>query len=117
MSMSDVFKIRTYQLGSFILERINKSWDQFGESLKKQDSQGEPEEENEKQMKRENLSKNFQQPEPDLNQDFERRKRSMLDSQGKSDHSGSAYHGPGNVDHEKVNSNMAHRNYDNHQSN
>jgi hypothetical protein len=37
--------------------------------------------------------------------------QSMKHSQGKSDFSGSSYNGPGNVDREKVNSNMAHRNY------
>jgi hypothetical protein len=37
--------------------------------------------------------------------------QSMKHSQGKSDFSGSSYNGPGNVDREKINSNMAHRNY------
>lgn len=39
------------------------------------------------------------------------RKQSRKDSQGKSDYSGSSYNGPGNVDHEKTNSNMGQRNY------
>jgi uncharacterized protein YwbE len=45
------------------------------------------------------------------------RDQSMLDSQGTGTHSGSGYHGPGNVDHEKTNSNKAQRNFDNHQGN
>jgi len=49
--------------------------------------------------------------------DLNRKETSMLASQGKSDHSGSGYHGPGNVDHEKVDSNMAQRNFINHDSN
>jgi hypothetical protein len=39
------------------------------------------------------------------------RKQSRKDSQGKSDFSGSSYNGPGNVDHEKTNSNAGQRNY------
>lgn len=40
-----------------------------------------------------------------------RKQQSMQDSQGKNDFSGSGYNGPGNVDHEKRNSNMSQRNF------
>jgi hypothetical protein len=39
------------------------------------------------------------------------REESLRSSQGKSDFSGSGYNGPGNVDHEKRNSNMSQRNF------
>lgn len=61
------------------------------------------------------LQKNFLKQEnkhsPDFEEDMSRRKHSMIDSQGVSDFSGSGYNGPGNVDREKINSNMGHRNY------
>lgn len=41
----------------------------------------------------------------------ESRQQSMKDSQGVNDFSGSSYKGPGNVDHEKRNSNMSQRNF------
>lgn len=40
-----------------------------------------------------------------------RKTQSMENSQGTNDFSGSAYNGPGNVDHEKRNSNMSQRNF------
>lgn len=58
----------------------------------------------------EELQKNFEVKQKSRDQ-------SMRDSQGEADHSGSGYHGPGNIDREKVNSNMARRNYNNHQGN
>jgi hypothetical protein len=42
---------------------------------------------------------------------IDRKNQSFKDSQGNSDFSGSAYNGPGNVDHEKRNSNMNQRNF------
>lgn len=39
------------------------------------------------------------------------RQQSLKSSQGTSDFSGSSYNGPGNVDHEKRNSNMSQRNF------
>lgn len=41
----------------------------------------------------------------------DRKMQSMADSQGINDFSGSSYNGPGNVDHEKRNSNMSQRNF------
>lgn len=55
-------------------------------------------------LKKEN--KNFH-----VNDFIDQKMQSMKHSQGKSDFSGSSYNGPGNVDHEKTNSNMSHRNY------
>jgi len=46
-----------------------------------------------------------------VNEFINKKMESMKHSQGKSDFSGSGYNGPGNVDREKVDSNMAHRNY------
>ncbi len=40
-----------------------------------------------------------------------KRQQSLKDSQGVSDFSGSGYNGPGTVDREKTNSNMAQRNF------
>lgn len=66
---------------------------------------------------RENLQKNFLKKENSLkneSNDFMKKKnQSMSDSQGVSDFSGSGYNGPGNVDREKVNSNMSQRNFEN----
>jgi len=42
---------------------------------------------------------------------IQKKKQSMEDSQGKSNFSGSSYNGPGNVDHEKRDSNMSQRNF------
>jgi hypothetical protein len=74
-------------------------------------------EENEIEVKRANARKIWEKSQENLDNDLKKKETSMLASQGKSDHSGSAYHGPGNIDHEKVDSNMAQRNFDNHQSN
>lgn len=43
---------------------------------------------------------------------IDHKNQAMEDSQGTSDFSGSAYNGPGNVDHEKRNSNMGQRNFE-----
>lgn len=60
---------------------------------------------------RENLVKNFSKDEDTSDEFIRSKEQSMKDSQGVSDFSGSAYNGPGNVDREKVNSNMSQRNY------
>lgn len=60
------------------------------------------------------LQKKFLKKEDGISKanDFiERKMQSMSDSQGASDFSGSSYNGPGNVDHEKRNSNMSQRNF------
>ena len=67
-----------------------------------------------RQERRETLKRIYLKKENHNSQtnDFIRKKmQSMKDSQGTSDFSGSSYNGPGNVDREKVNSNMGHRNY------
>lgn len=61
-----------------------------------------------KDVKRENLKKNFFQKDTSS---IKRTEQSMKDSQGISDFSGSSYNGPGNVDREKTNSNMSQRNF------
>lgn len=55
--------------------------------------------------------KSFSDKKENFDQMIDRKNQSMQDSQGKSDFSGSAYNGPGNVDHEKTNSNMGQRNF------
>ncbi len=51
-------------------------------------------------------------PKNKASKDFiDSKNQSMKDSQGVSDFSGSGYHGPGNVDAEKRNSNMSQRNF------
>lgn len=67
-----------------------------------------------KDVKRENLKKNFFQKDTsreNLEESINRTEQSMKDSQGISDFSGSSYNGPGNVDKEKTNSNMSQRNF------
>ncbi len=51
------------------------------------------------------------QKKENFDQMIDRKQQSMQDSQGKSNFSGSSYNGPGNVDHEKTNSNMGQRNF------
>lgn len=51
------------------------------------------------------------QKKENYDQMIDRKQQSMQDSQGKSNFSGSSYNGPGNVDHEKTNSNMGQRNF------
>jgi hypothetical protein len=46
-----------------------------------------------------------------VNDFINQKMQSMKHSQGKANFSGSSYNGPGNVDREKIDSNMAHRNY------
>ena len=63
---------------------------------------------------RTNLQRNFLKDDPahDIPIDGEDRKtQSMLHSQGTSNFSGSAYNGPGNVNHEKIISNKGQRNF------
>jgi hypothetical protein len=51
-------------------------------------------------------------PAKKVSTDFiDRKNQSLKDSQGVDDFSGSGYKGPGNVDHEKTNSNMGQRNF------
>lgn len=63
----------------------------------------------------ENLQKNLIQKNNNKNAESDpalaRKQQSMQDSQGKNNFSGSGYNGPGNVDHEKRNSNMSQRNF------
>lgn len=68
-----------------------------------------------KDIKRKNLERNFSMPDPNDPSELAKQK-SYKQSQGVSDHSGSSYNGPGKPG-ENVNSNMAHRNFDNHQGN
>lgn len=98
------------------LTEVDKRLDSINEYLKKQ-IEIRREKNEARELKRKNALKNFDnssQVDPNL---IQRKQTSMKASQGVSDHSGSAYKGPGNVDHEKVNSNMAQRNFDNHQGN
>jgi hypothetical protein len=67
------------------------------------------------EMKRHNLQKNFTIPEAD-DAIAQAQQQSLKSSQGMPDHSGSSYHGPGRPG-EKINANMAQRNFENHQGN
>lgn len=110
---------------SFTYYAIGKDiWDYSNRTIKRhlgseeeqtniQESRSEKQDELEK--RREQLIKQMEIPE--ANDSFiQSRQQSMLDSQGIADHSGSSYHGPGKPG-EKSNSNMWHRNYENHQGN
>lgn len=61
--------------------------------------------------KKKKSAKKYAPKQPQDNSFIEQKMQSMKDSQGNSDFSGSGYNGPGNVDHEKRNSNMAQRNF------
>jgi hypothetical protein len=68
----------------------------------------------EKEIARKNMKENFlndHAKQPKMEDFIDRKKQSMLDSQGVSDFTGSGYHGPGSIDREKRNSNMNQTNY------
>jgi len=74
-----------------------------------------PDEEKEKKdVARKNMQKNYlndHAEQPKMDDFIESKNQSMLDKQGVTDFKGSSYHGLGNVDREKRNSNMNQTNY------
>ena len=81
---------------------LNKVWSFFGTS---KESKRE-----ESAHLRKKFLKNDNGKHP-VNDSMDRKNQSMKDSQGVSDFSGSGYNGPGNVDHEKRDTNMGQRNF------
>jgi hypothetical protein len=99
--------------------RATKSKDLEDVELKARASGAKTEVDPEAEERRRNLERNFsKQDDADLFEQREKAKQtSMLHSQGEADHSGSGYHGPGKPTPGKTHSNMAQRNFENHQGN